>query len=116
MPSQFYQPAPCKAAPYCMSSVAVVQKTAEQRGAESLIYSNEKNEPHLFPYSRVVVHFIACYGYNVDRWSFPAKIAGLMVLTLLELYIGSLWIHFHTKRKIKMDQSSDLTQQNVIEL
>ena len=40
---------------------------------KSLIYSNEKNEPHLFPYPRAVVHFIACYGYNVDRWNFPPK-------------------------------------------
>ena len=32
-----------------------------------------KNEPHFFPYSRAVVHFIAYYGYNVDRWSFPPK-------------------------------------------
>ena len=45
------------------------------RVCKSVIYSNEKNEPHLFPYSRVVLHFIACYGYNVDRWSFPPKAA-----------------------------------------
>ena len=43
------------------------------RVCKSLIYSNEKNEPHLFPYHRAVVHFMACYGYNVDRWSFPPK-------------------------------------------
>ena len=27
----------------------------------------------MFPYSRVVVHFVACCGYNVDRWSFAPK-------------------------------------------
>ena len=27
----------------------------------------------LFPYSHVVVHFVACCGYNVDRWNFAPK-------------------------------------------
>ena len=43
------------------------------RVCQSLICSSEKSEPHLFPYSRVVVHFVACCGYNVDRCSFAPK-------------------------------------------
>ena len=53
--------------------IGLLQRKVYYRGCKSVIYSNEKNEPHLFPYSRVVVHFIACYGYNVDRWNFPPK-------------------------------------------
>ena len=53
--------------------IGLLQRKVYHRVCKSVIYSNEKNEPHLFPYSRVVVHFIACYGYNVDRWSFPPK-------------------------------------------
>ena len=53
--------------------IGLLQRKVYHRVCKSVIYSNEKNEPHLFPYSRFVVHFIACYGYNVDRWSFPPK-------------------------------------------
>ena len=64
--------------------IGLLQRKVYHRVCKSVIYNNEKNEPHLFPYSRVMVHFIACYGYNVDRWSFrqkmefPAKKPGLM--------------------------------------
>ena len=53
--------------------IGLLQREVYHRVCKSVIYSNEKNEPHLFPYSRVMVHFIACYGYSVDRWSFPPK-------------------------------------------
>ena len=53
--------------------IGLLQRIVYHRVCKSLIYSNEKNEPHLCPYSRLVVHFIAWYGYNVDRWNFPPK-------------------------------------------
>ena len=53
--------------------IGLLQRKVYHRVCQSLICSSEKGEPHLFPYSRVVVHFVAYCGYNVDRWSFPAK-------------------------------------------
>ena len=53
--------------------IGLLRRKVYHRVCISVISSNEKNEPHLFPYSRVVVHFIACCGYNVDRWNFPPK-------------------------------------------
>ena len=53
--------------------IGLLQRKVHHRVCQSLICSSEKSEPHLFPYSRVVVHFVACCGYNVDRWSFPPK-------------------------------------------
>ena len=53
--------------------IGLLQRKVHHKVCQSLICSSEKSEPHLFPYSRVVVHFIACCGYNVDRWSFAPK-------------------------------------------
>ena len=53
--------------------IVLLQRKVHHRVCQSLICSSEKSEPHLFPYSRVVVHFVACCGYNVDRWSFAPK-------------------------------------------
>ena len=53
--------------------IGQLQRKVHHRVCQSLICSSEKSEPHLFPYSRVVVHFIACCGYNVDRCSFAPK-------------------------------------------
>ena len=53
--------------------IGLLQRKVYHRVYQGLICINEKNEPHLFPYSRVVVHFVAYCGYNVGRWSFPPK-------------------------------------------
>ena len=53
--------------------IGLLQRKVHHRVCQSLICSCEKSEPRLFPYSRVVVHFVACCGYNVDRWSFAPK-------------------------------------------
>ena len=54
-------------------SIGQLQRKVYHRVCQSLICSSKKSEPHLFPYSRVVVHFVACCGYNVDRCSFAPK-------------------------------------------
>ena len=53
--------------------IGQLQRKVCHRVCQSLICSSEKSEPHLFPYSRVVVRFVACCGYNVDRCSFAPK-------------------------------------------
>ena len=53
--------------------IGQLQRKVYHRVCQSLICSSEKSEPHLFPYSRVVVRFVACCGYNVDRCSFAPK-------------------------------------------
>ena len=53
--------------------IGQLQRKVYHRVCQSLICSSEKSEPHLFPYSRVVVCFVACCGYNVDRCSFAPK-------------------------------------------
>ena len=53
--------------------IGQLQRKVYYRVCQSLICSSEKIEPHLFPYSRVVVRFVACCGYNVDRCSFAPK-------------------------------------------
>ena len=53
--------------------IGQLQRKVYHRVYQSLICSSEKSEPHLFPYSRVVVRFVACCEYNVDRCSFAPK-------------------------------------------
>ena len=53
--------------------IGQLQRKVYHRVYQSLICSSEKSEPHLFPYSRVMVRFVACCGYNVDRCSFTLK-------------------------------------------
>ena len=53
--------------------IGQLQRKVYHRVCQSLICSSEKSEPHLFPYSRVVVPLVACCGYNVDRSSFAPK-------------------------------------------
>ena len=53
--------------------IGLLQRKVYHRVCQSLICSSEKSEPHLFPYIRVVVRFVACCGYNVDRCSFAPK-------------------------------------------
>ena len=53
--------------------IGQLQRKVYHRVCQSLICSSEKSESNLFPYSRVVVRFVACCGYNVDRCSFATK-------------------------------------------
>ena len=87
--------------------IGQLQRKVYHRVCQSLICSSEKSEPHLFPYSRVVVHFVACCGYNVDRCSFAPK-DGVsrqktrpnVFLPILQKYSYSIWINQSSEKEL----------------